>query len=236
MAELGTTLVRYENPVVYTEKKPQGGYTGGAGGTERRRRKLPTSDILKSIIPAREWTEGGVKWTQVPSATPATRLDVINLQEQLDSELRNRRARDSGVCPVRQELYAQTFDELIREITVDSPERGVLMLRVRDDLRQTINAYRTMFESSIAFGTRKAVESEQGKEDLDERLKQAEARVAVLELENEDLQLKCEEISRTGKDKTKEEKIKFDEEMKFLKNSNNQLASLLNTMLHGKAK
>lgn len=43
------------------------------------------------------------------SSTPATRLDVINLQEQLDMRLQQRQARETGICPVRRELFSQCF-------------------------------------------------------------------------------------------------------------------------------
>ena len=60
---------------------------------------------------------------QYVSSTPATRLDVINLQEQLDQRLTTRQARETGICPVREELYAQCFDELIRQVGVTAPPR-----------------------------------------------------------------------------------------------------------------
>ena len=43
------------------------------------------------------------------SSTPATRLDVLALQEQLDSRLKQRQAREIGICPIRRELYSQCF-------------------------------------------------------------------------------------------------------------------------------
>ena len=46
------------------------------------------------------------------SATPATRLDVINLQEQLDMRLQQRQARETGICPVRRELFSQCFGKV----------------------------------------------------------------------------------------------------------------------------
>ena len=39
---------------------------------------------------------------------------------------------------------------------------GLLMLRVRDELKMTLIAYQTLYESSIAFGIRKALKAEQG--------------------------------------------------------------------------
>lgn len=68
-----------------------------------------TEDILNSILPPRQWSEGGQLWQQCVSSTPATRLDVVNLQEQLDTRLQQRQARETGICPVRRELYSQCF-------------------------------------------------------------------------------------------------------------------------------
>ena len=104
-----------------------------------------TEEILNSILPPREWSESGQLWVQSVSSTPATRLDVINLQEQLDTRLQQRQARETGICPVRRELYSQCFgecvysltaiewvppvDEMIRQITIECAERGLLLLR-----------------------------------------------------------------------------------------------------------
>lgn len=59
----------------------------------------------------REWTDDGQLWVQYVSSTPATRLDVTNLQENLDQRLQQRQARETGICPVREELYSQCFGE-----------------------------------------------------------------------------------------------------------------------------
>ena len=61
----------------------------------------------------REWTENGQLWVQQVSSTPATRLDVVNLQEELDRRLQQRQARETGICPVRRELYSQCFGQCL---------------------------------------------------------------------------------------------------------------------------
>ena len=58
----------------------------------------------------------GQLWSQKVSATPATRLDVQRLATQLDRKLLQRQARETGICPIRRELYKQTFDEVIRQV------------------------------------------------------------------------------------------------------------------------
>lgn len=61
-------------------------------------------------------------------------------------------------------------DELIRQVTINCAERGLLLLRVRDEIRITIAAYQTLYESSVAFGMRKALAAEQGKSDLERKV------------------------------------------------------------------
>lgn len=58
-------------------------------------------------------------------------------------------------------------DELIRQVTINCAERGLLLLRVRDEIRMTIAAYQTLYESSIAFGMRKALMAEQKKAEME---------------------------------------------------------------------
>ena len=181
--------------------------------------------------PRSEWTEDGQLWVQYVSSTPATRLDVINLQEQLDQRLLQRQARETGICPVREELYAQCFDELIRQVTINCAERGLLLLRVRDEIRMTIAAYQTLYESSIAFGMRKALQAEQGKADMEARIKQLEAEKKDLERQVQELKAKAEAIEkREGERRALEEK-KHAEEVQFLKRSNAQLKKELETYL-----
>lgn len=55
--------------------------------------KKETEEILNTILPPKEWEEDGQKWRQEVSTTPATRLDVVNLQEQLDMRLQQRQVR-----------------------------------------------------------------------------------------------------------------------------------------------
>jgi dynein light intermediate chain len=98
-----------------------------------------TEDILNSILPPREYTMDKQQlWIQSVSATPATKQDVLDLQEKLDKRLQQRQARETGICPIREELYSQCFDELIRQITINCAERGLLLVRVRDEIRMVI--------------------------------------------------------------------------------------------------
>jgi len=45
-----------------------------------------------------------------------------------------------------------------------------MLVRVRDEIRMTITAYQTLYESSIAFGMRKALQAEHGKVELEQKV------------------------------------------------------------------
>ena len=86
-----------------------------------------------------------------------------------------RQARESGICPVREELFSQCFDEIIRQVCLNEPERGLLLLRIRDEIKMTIAAYQTLYQSSSTFAMRKQIQAEHGMADLDRKIEELEA-------------------------------------------------------------
>jgi len=186
-----------------------------------------TDEILNSILPPREWTESSQLWVQHVSSTPATRLDVINLQEQLDMRLQQRQARETGICPVRRELYSQCFDELIRQVTISCAERGLLLLRVRDEIRMTIAAYQTLYESSVAFGMRKALMAEQGKADMEKKVTELEEDKRDYERQVNELKAKIDQIEKRNSEQRAAEEKKHAEDITFYKRTNQQLKTQL---------
>ena len=84
------SLVKYENPEIIEIDDSASSEKDGESCEE----------ILNSILPPREWEHNGKLWRQSVSASPATRLDVMNLQEQLDLKLQQRQARETGICQV----------------------------------------------------------------------------------------------------------------------------------------
>ena len=61
------------------------------------------------------------------------------------------------------------------------------MVRVRDEIKMTIQAYQTLYESSIAYGMRKALQAEQSKAEKLLQLASLEKRCAEKENEMNEL-------------------------------------------------
>jgi dynein light intermediate chain len=155
--------------VDYQEPEPLAASSKKRSGVGKKPNNI--EDVLNAILPPRKFVApDGTELVQKVSTAPCARDDVISLQHRLDSDLQHRQAREFDICPVREELYSQCFDELIREITIECPERGLLLLRVRDEVRMTIAAYQTLYQSSITFGMRKTLQAEQGNSALLSRI------------------------------------------------------------------
>ncbi|XP_042209970.1 axonemal dynein light intermediate polypeptide 1-like isoform X2 [Homarus americanus] len=115
--------------------------------------------IIDVLIPPCEWQdEEGMTWIQRVSRAPPSRTAVILLWEQLDLKIKEQQARTGGICSIRRDLYRECFDELIRQVTLDCPERGLLLSRVRDEANMTIAAFQCLFQCASEFGATKAIQ------------------------------------------------------------------------------
>ena len=231
MEEPKPTLLRYDPPV--------------AAGADRKTRPLPKTsdlatdalsrDVLDSILPPREFTTAdGEHLVQYVSSTPAKRTDVIELQKELDEMLEQRKARDKGICPVRSELYGQCFDEIIRQVTIDCSARGLLLVRVRDELRTSIAAYQALYESAINWGMRKATAVEAGKDEVEAENIRLREEKKNLEMKSAELQAKIEAIEKREEDYRAQKEKEHADELAFLKRQTTQLKSQLEQMLSSK--
>jgi dynein light intermediate chain len=73
-------------------------------------------------------------------------------------------------------------------VTINCAERGFLLVRVRDEIKMTVQAYQTLYESSVAYGMRKALQAEQRKAEMLIKINQLAA--TCDDLEQEVLELK----------------------------------------------
>ncbi|KAJ7417257.1 Axonemal dynein light intermediate polypeptide 1 [Willisornis vidua] len=246
MAAPPESLLRYSAPALISRRGEKG--SAGARSAKGTPRQPPPrtppaisptpqhpQELLNAILPPREWEEAQKLWVQEVSTAHSTRRDVVLLQEQLDRQLQQQQARETGLCPVRRELYSQCFDELIRQTTVSCAERGLLLLRVRDELQLTLAAYQTLYQSSVDFGVRKALEAEQGKALMEKRIAELEEERSELERQVGEEKAKCEAIEKQENERREIEEKKHSEEVLFLKRANQQLKTQLESIIAAKS-
>jgi dynein light intermediate chain len=103
-------------------------------------------ETLNSMFLPIETEDAERKYIEYVSPEAAKREQVIELYKALDEKVKKKQARETGICPVREQLYSQCFDEVIRQTTIENPERGLFLIRVRDQLRMSISSYQTLYE------------------------------------------------------------------------------------------
>lgn len=204
------SLIKYAKPVIVS--------TMGKRGKDKTDGKdiatTDTEDILNSILPPREYTKDKQQlYIESVLSTPATETDVIMLSQDLDERLQNRKARETGICAIREELYAQCFDELIRQITISCSHRGLLLVRVRDEMRMMIHAYQNLYESALSYGMRKALQGEQKRSEMNATISSLTTEVNGLEDQVEQLEksikkmVEIDEIDQANSKKNHEEEV-----------------------------
>ena len=205
------SLVKYETKVLLSSLT-----------TEEQGLRSPKESV-HSLLPPVITLIDGEEWAQFVSSKPAVPQDVRRLESKLDRLLREQKARETGVCPIRELLYEQAFNEVIRQVAINSCDRGRLLVRIRDTNKLTINTYKRLFESSVTFGMRKMLQGQQLTASRRERITELHDQCRRLQLELEQLETEAltletqeaakEEARRLAHEKNKAERVDRNLEM-----------------------
>ena len=136
----------------------------------------------------------GQLWVQYVYCTPITKTEVITLKEGLDKRIKTLNAKETGMCPIREELQDECFDELIRQVTINCLERGILMMLVKQESVMTMKAYQDLYQSSVAYGIRNGLIAEEEKKKLRQQIEVTDEKNQKLEEDIEKLEKEIELI------------------------------------------
>ncbi len=110
--------------------------------------------------------------------------------------MKARGAKETGICQIREELYSECFDELIRQVTINCLQRGELLNHIKEQERETINYYQKLYESSMSFAMRKVLRELKKRKKLEQ--KEVELKHSIKDLERliEHKELQIEETTK----------------------------------------
>ena len=193
---------------------------------EREMRKNATNEFdendpislksyLDTILPPKESTEDGQIYMQFVSCVPADKNDVIKLSKDLENQMKIRQARETGICNNREELYSECFDELIRQVTINSLQRGELLNHVKDQMKETTNYYQKLYESAMAFAMRKVLREQKKRAKLVAR--ESKLMTDIEQLQKE-IELKEKEISDKERDEKEKREANQEDHVEEMKN------------------
>ncbi len=81
----------------------------GIGEEKNEYDDFSVRDALNKILAPKKNKIRDQLWVQYVSCNPVTKAEVLSLQEELDRRVQSMGARDTGICPIREELYDQCF-------------------------------------------------------------------------------------------------------------------------------
>ncbi len=103
-------------------------------------------------------------------------------------------------------------------------------MRTRDEIRMSIDAYKTLFASSVTFGIKKQLRAEQGIPELVVQVEDLEGQKSQLELEVYELRSKLEIVEKREAERKTADDKRRKEELDFLKYQGQHLDSFLKQM------
>ena len=108
-------------------------------------------------------------------------------------------------------------------------------MKVRDEIKNTISSYRTLYESAILFSLRKQLESEVGKDALKKEISDLENK--KIELINQKIELdnKIKQFEKENEERNKMDNAKREEESAFLRQQNENLDKYLKSIDQSKS-
>lgn len=197
-----------------------------AARAEEDAQGISTTAALARMFPEREGGTDGEGFSMVDAASTnfTDRMSVIHLQDQMDKRCAAQEARPFGVDPIREGIYADGLAEMIRQVTVLCPERGLLLNDLREEMQETNSTYDLLFESACQYATRKGIERDV-KRTMQKQLQELTVEVRTLENRVHELHAKYDGIDkRFNEQRAAEEKV-HQEEVSFLKKGNLQLTT-----------
>ena len=127
---------------------------------------------------------------KIPSVKPPVKEDIDRIAKRLEDLIQQRKCKSQGIYEIRNEIYLETLNEMIRQISIDCPERGILLALIRNEITKSISNYKRLFNNSQAFAVRRELSAEEGVEELTKRKQELERRLT--ELKNRSITLSCQ--------------------------------------------
>lgn len=184
------------------------------------------SQILQSIfppilLPLPESSEDAVQFV---STAKASREEVVKLHEELLERLAKRFARPVGFCRIRREIYDDVLCELIRQLTIEEPARGVFLQRLKNEAHKSLKVQSDLAQRAECFSSRKMLSSSEGVKEMEDKVSGLQSEIAELQIKLHDLHQKRTAIEKKY-DEQRQERIKpQQDELAYWRRANHQLS------------
>lgn len=159
--------------------------------------------IVDRFITPRRWTDShGTLWIQHASPYCTSRTETLETHEKLRRRLKQYEAKETGICPVRNLLIAECYMEVIRMVTVECWERGLLLLHIHAERVAAQVAHREIFESRVGHAFRLTLKGEKDITMVAKEILELKKKVEGLIQEEKNYRALCDQFSAYAEEQT----------------------------------
>ncbi|CAD8205808.1 unnamed protein product [Paramecium pentaurelia] len=155
--------------------------------------------------------------TYCVSHVPTTKQNMQELFDKLDQSL-----QQSFLCPIREELLREYFDDLILQIKINYGERGFIRVTVLTQVRMVIQKYQTcvkycFWNIKVFIRRRTYLQNIQAEERF--KINQLEQECSELQKQVENLEQKLQDINQKNQQNREQKKVTHLKRITIYKNS-----------------
>ena len=161
------------------------------------------------------------------SSKKSEKEEIQIIAEKIEVLIRQRKCKQEGVCEINDEIYLETFNELIRQIAIDCPERGIVLSIIRDEIERTIKEFKNIYRNSQKFSVRREISSSNGISDLERRRFALRKKLTLLKNKKVELNNELQNLENNFEYLSIKSKSKMVEELEFHKNQNSNVEDFL---------
>lgn len=200
-----STLIRYDVPYAVHDPKKSLKLRKkmGVGDVETRPVDPNVRVIIDRFIIPRRWTDSrGTLWVQHASPFVTSRTDTLETHKKLKQRLAQYHAKETGICPIRTLLIAECYLEVIRMVTAECWERGLLLLYVHAERVAAQTSHREIFESRVGHAFRLTLKGEKDTATVEREIAELKSKIEDLVQEEKNLRKLCADFSAYAEEQT----------------------------------
>eukprot|EP00796_Vickermania_ingenoplastis_P010040 gene10040-7015_t len=200
-----STLIRYDVPYAVHDPKKSLKLRRSLGlpDVEERSTDPNVRVIIDRFITPRRWTDQhGTLWVQHASPFITSRTDTLETHKKLKQRLGQYYAKETGTCPIRTILIAECYLEVIRMVTAECWERGLLLLYIHAERVAAQASHREIFESRVGHAFRLTLKGEKDTTNVEHEIAQLKKKIEELVQEEKNLRKLCDEFSAYAEEQT----------------------------------
>ncbi|CAG7834070.1 unnamed protein product [Allacma fusca] len=174
-------------------------------------------DLLNQLFPPREFTLDKSKWKLDVSKMPANSTDRMHLFRKFEAERNDKNCSSKGFCPIMNDMIQDLFDECIRQDILEHPERGILLVCIKNGLNRQALTLSALLENSQMKAGRVSVTLGAIIDQLNKVLEKDKTEIGNLEAKVLDLEHKLDALKMRRHEERKREQLKNHLELDYYK-------------------